>query len=56
MMAPSLVGVDVPVGVHNVEFRYKPYPWYPLLIAIGLLTLAALILIPRRRERRDAVK
>jgi uncharacterized membrane protein YeaQ/YmgE (transglycosylase-associated protein family) len=49
MMAPSVVGVDVPAGLHSVSFRYKPYPWYPLLIAIGLVTLVALILIPRRR-------
>jgi hypothetical protein len=49
MMAPSLVGVDVPPGRHDVEFRYVPYPHYPLLIAVGLLTLAALALVPRRQ-------
>ena len=26
MMAPSLVGVDVPSGRHDIRFRYPPYP------------------------------
>jgi hypothetical protein len=48
MMAPSLVGVEVPIGRHEVRFRYKPYSHYPLLLAIGALTLFGLILVPRR--------
>jgi hypothetical protein len=44
MMAPSLVGVDVPAGRHDVRFRYQPYEHYPELIAIGLLTLIGLAL------------
>jgi hypothetical protein len=48
MMAPSLVGVEVPAGRHEVRFRYKPYGHYPLLIVIGALTLIALALVPRR--------
>jgi Gpi18-like mannosyltransferase len=55
MMAPSLVGVDVPPGVHTVAFRYKPYAGYPLLIAIGAVTLLALILIPRRDAVRSRI-
>jgi Gpi18-like mannosyltransferase len=47
MIAPSLVGVDVPVGKHDVRFRYKPYSHYPLLLAIGALTLLGLALVPR---------
>ena len=48
MMAPSLVGVDVPPGRHEVRFRYEPYAHYPLLLAIGLLTLLGLALFERR--------
>ena len=48
MMAPSLVGVEVPAGRHEVRFRYKPYGHYPLLLVIGVLTLIALALVPRR--------
>jgi len=48
MMAPSLVGVDVPSGIHTIAFRYKPYAGYPLLLAIGALALIGLILVPRR--------
>ena len=48
MMAPSLVGVEVGPGRHLVTFRYKPYGSYPLLLAIGAITLLALALVPRR--------
>jgi hypothetical protein len=48
MMAPSLVGVEVPAGRHEVGFRYKPYGHYPLLLVIGSLTLIALALFRRR--------
>jgi hypothetical protein len=54
MMAPSLVGVDVPAGTHTVAFRYKPYAGYPVLLTIGVLALLALIFIPRWRERGNA--
>jgi Gpi18-like mannosyltransferase len=47
MMTPSLVGVAVPPGIHVVRFRYRPYAHYPLLVAIGMLTLLALVLVPR---------
>ena len=49
MMAPSLVGVAVAPGVHVVRFRYRPYAHYPLLVAIGVLTLLALAAIPRAK-------
>jgi Gpi18-like mannosyltransferase len=48
MMAPSLVGVQVPAGRHIVRFRYKPYSHYPFLLTIGILTLLGLGLYPRR--------
>jgi hypothetical protein len=52
MMAPSLVGVDVPAGRHVVRFRYAPYSHYRLLLAIGAVTLLGLALYPRRSEIR----
>jgi hypothetical protein len=48
MMAPSLVGVEVPAGRHVVRFKYKPYSHYPLLLTIGALMLLGLLLYPRR--------
>jgi uncharacterized membrane protein YfhO len=48
MMAPSLVGVDVPRGRHQIRFRYEPYSHYALLLTIGALTLLALVVVPRR--------
>lgn len=52
MMAPSLVGVDVPTGSHTVRFGYKRVSRYPLLFAIGVLTLLGLTLYPRRAGLR----
>jgi Gpi18-like mannosyltransferase len=48
MMAPSLVGVEVPPGRHEVRFKYRPYGGYPVLLAIGALTLLGLAAFPRR--------
>jgi len=50
MMAPSLVGVEVPAGRHEVRFHYEPVGTYPLLLAAGALTLLGLALYPRRRS------
>jgi hypothetical protein len=52
MMAPSLVGVDVPAGTHRVEMRYEPYEKYPLLLGVGALTLLVLLVYPRRDRLR----
>jgi Flp pilus assembly protein TadD len=46
MVAPSFVGVQVTPGSHAIVFRFMPYPYYPLLLALGLITLLALILVP----------
>ncbi len=54
MMAPSLVGVDVPPGTHRVELRYEPYDKYPVLLGVGVLTLLGLIAYPRRERLRAA--
>jgi hypothetical protein len=56
MVAPSFVGVPVPAGTHHVEFRYRSFPRYDLLFAIGAATLLALWLVPwavaRSRAKR----
>jgi hypothetical protein len=48
MLAPSLVGVNVPAGRHVVAFQYRSYQYYPVLFAIGLLTLLGLAIWPFR--------
>ena len=42
MLAPTLLGVAVPAGVHTVEFRYVSYPWYWLWFLVAALTIAVL--------------
>jgi Gpi18-like mannosyltransferase len=49
MMAPSLVGVDVPPGRHVVRFQYASYGGYPLLLVIGAVTLLVLAFGARAR-------
>jgi Gpi18-like mannosyltransferase len=56
MMAPSLVGVEVPPGRHVIDFRYKPYQHYTLLLSIGALSLLGLALFPRRDELRRRLR
>jgi Bacterial membrane protein YfhO len=40
MVAPALVGVDVPAGTDHVMFRFHGYGDYPALLALSGLTLA----------------
>jgi hypothetical protein len=56
MVAPALVGVDVPAGPDHVVFRFHGYGAYPELFALSALTLALLAAAPRypRRARRAA--
>jgi uncharacterized membrane protein YfhO len=42
MIAPDFVSVPVPAGIHDVAFTYQPYPYYPELLALGLITLLGL--------------
>jgi hypothetical protein len=46
MLAPSFVGVPVPAGSHLVVFRYNSRSSYPLLFALGVLSLLVLALGP----------
>jgi hypothetical protein len=50
MMAPSIVGVEVGPGQHQIRFSYRAYGHYPSLLTIGALTLLALGMWPERRR------
>jgi len=56
MLAPALVGVSVPPGVHDIVFRYVGFAYYPELLAVLVLSLAALVwtcvVVGDRREER----
>jgi hypothetical protein len=65
MAAPSFVAREVPAGLHSIAFRYRPFPRYDALFAIGALSFAALWFGPglvarrggrvrRHRRRREA--
>ena len=51
MLAPAFVGVPVPAGTHHVVFQYHSQSDYPLLFAIGALTLIALAVGPSQWRR-----
>ncbi len=57
ILAPALVGVAVAPGVHKIVFSYAGFSYYPELLAVLVLTLAALLWysVARRtgRPRRD---
>jgi hypothetical protein len=60
MLAPGFVGVPVPAGTHDVVFQYHSQSGYPLLFAIGVLTLLGLASGPalwrRYRHRPSEAK
>ncbi len=54
MIAPALVGVDVPAGTDHIVFRYRGYDRYPELLTLAGLALIAIAIGPiwlRRRPR-----
>jgi len=57
ILAPALVGVAVGPGVHKIVFSYTGFSYYPELLAVLVLTLAALLWAsvarPPGRPRRD---
>jgi len=50
MVAPALVGVDVPAGTSHVLFRFRGYGGEPWLLALGVLSLAVIGLAPSARR------
>jgi hypothetical protein len=42
ILAPALVGVAVGPGVHTIVFRYVGFAYYPELLVVLAVTLAAL--------------
>jgi hypothetical protein len=56
MVAPALVATTAPAGTHRIIFRYRGWPDYPLLFAVGAAALIALVCteISRARSWRTA--
>jgi uncharacterized membrane protein YfhO len=42
MVAPALVAIRVPSGVHHVAFHYSGFPYYPQLFLLAGATLLGL--------------
>ena len=53
MVAPALVAIAVPAGVHAITFRYRGFRGYPQLLSLCGLTLVVLLVgdLARRRSR-----
>jgi uncharacterized membrane protein YfhO len=51
MVAPALVATTAPAGTPRIIFRYRGWPDYPLLFAIGAAALIALVCTDIRRAR-----
>jgi hypothetical protein len=50
MVAPALVAATVPPGTHRIVFRYRGWPDYPLLFALGAAALIALAFVSLARR------
>jgi len=50
MMAPALVGVNVPAGVHTITFIYRGFGWYWLLSLVSGAGLALAWLASRTKR------
>jgi hypothetical protein len=51
MVAPAFVATAIPAGTHTIEFRYRGFRGYPLLLALCGLTLAATLIAPAIQDR-----
>ncbi|HXW83359.1 MAG TPA: hypothetical protein VEJ86_03070, partial [Candidatus Binataceae bacterium] len=51
MVSPSFIGVEVPVGVHQVRAEYRSSTLKKVLLGIGALGLLAMIALRRSFER-----
>jgi len=54
MLAPAVVSVPVPVGIHTVSFTYVGFGWYPELFVLSAAGLWATWLVARRTRRRGS--
>jgi uncharacterized membrane protein YfhO len=52
MLAPALVGVPAPAGLHRVVFRYRGFGGYPALLALAVADLLAVAAATLRRRQR----
>ena len=55
MVAPALVATTVPAGTHRIIFRYRGWPEYPILFAVGAAALLALVYTDIRRARSPGI-
>jgi hypothetical protein len=55
MVAPALVATTVPTGKHRITFRYRGWPSYSLLFAVGAAALVALAYTDIRRARPPGI-
>lgn len=56
MIAPALTGVAIPPGDHLVVMRYRPFPWYPHLVMLGMTVLVGAKALMRRRGVGGAMR
>jgi hypothetical protein len=49
MLAPAIVGVDVPPGAHRVVFQYEGFPYFVELALSGVALLALVAVVTFRR-------
>jgi hypothetical protein len=54
MLAPALVGVELPAGRYHVVFRYTGFRWYPELWGVALASLVVAFVLGRRSYQRPA--
>jgi hypothetical protein len=50
MLAPALVGVNLPPGRHEVVLRYVGFDWYPELWVLGVLALVTVGMLGQREQ------
>lgn len=50
MLAPAVLGIELPPGHYHIVLRYYGFEWYPELWAAGLAGLAAVAFVDRRRR------
>ncbi len=55
IVAPALVATTVPAGTHRITFRYRGWPDYPLLFAVGAAALIALVYTDIKRGRSGGI-